>query len=161
MKRKETRLYNMLFPSWFLTIGWPALVYWWPGLLLVLAGNLAIDSLVVLLAAWRLKVPEKAKLWKRSIVRVWLLGFACDAAGALFTALLWALAQGAIGRHAPPPFTFYTGAVPGISLSGVLLYWASRKVSFSLTGLQGKALHSMSLAIALGTAPYLMLLPLG
>ena len=59
------------------------------------------------------------------------------------------------------PFTFYTGAVPGISLSGVLLYWASRKVSFSLTGLQGKELHSMSLAIALGTAPYLMLLPLG
>ena len=161
MKGKETRLYNMLFPSWFLTIGWPALVYWWPGLLLVLGGNLALDSLVIFLAAACRKLPEKGKLWKKSILRVWLLGFVCDGAGALCTALLWALAQGAIGRHAPPPFTFYTGAVPGISLSGVLLYWASRKVSFSLTGLQGKELHSMSLAIALGTAPYLMLLPLG
>ena len=161
MKRKETRLYNMLFPSWFLYIGWPALIYWWPGLLLVLAGNLALDSLVIFLAAACRKLPEKGKLWKKSILRVWLLGFVCDGAGALCTALLWALAQGAIGRHAPPPFTFYTGAVPGISLSGVLLYWASRKVSFSPTGLQGKQLHSMSLAIALGTAPYLMLLPLG
>ena len=61
----------------------------------------------------------------------------------------------------PTSLYFLHRAVPGISLSGVLLYWASRKVSFSLTGLQGKELHSMSLAIALGTAPYLMLLPLG
>ena len=52
-------------------------------------------------------------------------------------------------------------AAPGVILAGVLLYWASRKFSFSPTGLQGKQLHSMSLAIALCTAPYLMLLPLG
>ena len=62
MKRKETRLYNILFPSWFLYLGWPALIYWWPGLLIVLAGNLAIDSLVVLLAAACMKLPEKAEL---------------------------------------------------------------------------------------------------
>ena len=160
MKGKETRLYNMLFPSWFLTIGWPALVYWWPGLLLVLGGNLALDSLVIFLAAACGKLPEKGKLWKRSILRVWLLGFVCDGAGGLCTALCWALLRASAGGLGRFPLHLLSAA-PGVILAGVLLYWASRKFSFSLTGLQGKQLHSMSLAIALGTAPYLMLLPLG
>lgn len=160
MKGKETRLYNMLFPSWFLTIGWPALVYWWPGLLLVLGGNLALDSLVIFLAAACGKLPEKGKLWKRSILRVWLLGFVCDGAGALCTALCWSLLRAAAGGLGRFPLHLLSAA-PGVILAGVLLYWASRKFSFSPTGLQGKQLHSLSLAIALCTAPYLMLLPLG
>lgn len=43
----------------------------------------------------------------------------------------------------------------------MLLYWANRKLSFRKAGLEEKQLHRLCLAIALGTAPYLMLLPLG
>ena len=45
-------------------LAWPALVYWPPGLALVMLANFAIDSLVLAVAAWRLRLPEKFKLWR-------------------------------------------------------------------------------------------------
>ena len=91
--KKEVRLYNVIFPFWFMLLAWPALVYWPPGLALVMLANFAIDSLVLAVAAWRLRLPEKFKLWRRSIWMVWLLGFLCDAAGALLVAGLCFLVE--------------------------------------------------------------------
>ena len=123
-------------------------------------GNLAIDSLVVLLAAACMKLPEKAKLWRQGIVKVWLLGFACDAGGAVFTAFCLGLVRAATGHRTTLPVHLLC-TVPGVALAGVLLYWANRKLSFRKAGLEEKQLHRMCLAIALCTAPYLMLCAVG
>ena len=79
MKRNHTiRLYNVLFPVWFLMYLYPS---WLP--LAVLAFNFAFDSLVLALAARWQKLPEIRRLWRQTILRVWLLGFAADILGAL------------------------------------------------------------------------------
>ena len=159
--KKEVRLYNVIFPFWFMLLAWPALVYWPPGLALVMLANFAIDSLVLAVAAWRLRLPEKFKLWRRSIWMVWLLGLLCDAAGALLVAGLYFLVEGGVTARTMlfPGATLY--ALPGVALAGVLLYWLNRLLSFRKTGLEKRQLHKLCLAIALFTAPYLMLIPLG
>ena len=75
MKRHTIRLYNLIFPIW---------IFWMvPSLLwLLLPANFLWDSLVLLAAAGWLRLQGKKELWKRSIVKVWLIGFAADFAGA-------------------------------------------------------------------------------
>ena len=95
MKRNHTiRLYNVLFPVWFLMYLYPS---WLP--LAVLAFNFAFDSLVLALAARWQKLPEIRQLWKQTILRVWLLGFAADILGALlnFAVYLGVAALGELG----------------------------------------------------------------
>ncbi len=157
--KKDVRLYNVMFPIWFLILAWPLFSLMAPWLLLILPANFAIDSLVVLVAAWRMKLPERWKLWRRAIWKVWLLGFLCDAAGGLLIAGLCMAVEGGITANAIrfPTATLY--ALPGVALSGVLLYWANRWLSFRKAGLAPGQLRRMCLAIALCTAPYTMLLP--
>ena len=81
MKRcKPIRLYNVLFPIWFLMYLYPS---WLP--LAVLGFNFAFDSLVLVLAARWQKLTGIRRLWQRTILKVWLLGFAADLLGALLT----------------------------------------------------------------------------
>ena len=67
MKRHTIRLYNLIFPIW---IFWmvPSLLW-----LLLLPANFLWDSLVLLAAAGWLRLQGKKELWKRSIVKVWLI----------------------------------------------------------------------------------------
>ena len=95
MKRNHTiQLYNVLFPVWFLMYLYPS---WLP--LAVLAFNFAFDSLVLALAARWQKLPEIRRLWKQTILRVWLLGFAADILGALLNLAVYlgAVALGDLG----------------------------------------------------------------
>ena len=85
MKRHTTRLYNLIFPIW---IFWmvPSLLW-----LLLLPANFLWDSLVLLAAAGWLRLQGKKELWKRSIVKVWLIGFAADFAGAALSLVVMLL----------------------------------------------------------------------
>ena len=85
MKRHTIRLYNLIFPIW---IFWmvPSLLW-----LLLLPANFLWDSLVLLAAAGWLRLQGKKELWKRSIVKVWLIGFAADFAGAALSLALMLL----------------------------------------------------------------------
>ena len=75
---RSVRLYNVLFPIWFLMYLFPS---WIP--LAVLLFNFAFDSLVLALAARWQKTGDIRRLWKQAILRIWLLGFAADILGAL------------------------------------------------------------------------------
>ena len=70
-KRRSVMVYNVLFPTWFLLYLLPSHL-----ILLMLAGNFIIDSLVLLLAARWQKLDHKRVIWKKTILRIWLLGFA-------------------------------------------------------------------------------------
>ena len=74
MNRCGVRLYNMILPVWLLWILPPV----W---LIILPANLLIDTAVlfcVLLAQGR---RDKRRVMKRMWWRIWLRGFAGDAAG--------------------------------------------------------------------------------
>ena len=111
--KKEIRLYNVVFPIWFLVLAWPAFAPSLPLLLLLLPANFLVDSLVLLLAARRFQIPEVGKLWKKSVWKIWLFGFLCDFAGGGLIMLLCFLIEGGISQNALlfPFATLY--ALPG------------------------------------------------
>ena len=151
--KRQLRLYNVLFPIWMLFL--------WPGVwLILLPGNFLIDSLVLLLAMTALGYAGRKAVWKSAIFKVWGFGFAADLAGAGITLGLMLL----LDRLAPQWNTFLVPGgqllvLPGIAIAGVLIYLLNRRFSFQRTALTAEQIHRLSLALAVFTAPYTMLIP--
>lgn len=158
--KKEVRLYNIFFPLWYLVLFWPLLVPSLPVFLLLLPINFAMDSLVLVVTTKCLHLEHKARLWGRSILPVWLLGFLCDFLGAALVGLLIWLIEGNLSGDSLffPAATLY--ALPGVILSGVLIYTLNRFLSFRKSGLEKGQLHKLCLSLAVFTAPYLMMIPI-
>lgn len=156
--KKPLRLYNVMFPVYMLFLLTPMLA---PGVwLLVLLVNLAVDSVVLLLAARYCRCGPVTRVWRRSILRVWLFGFVADIAGAaLITALFCAL-DGLLGVHVL--FCWYAElaiALPGVALAGWLIYIMDKKWAFQKAEVESESLRKLALALAIFTAPYTMLIP--
>lgn len=153
--KKEARLYNILFPIWLFWL-WPTGAW-----LLLLPANFAIDSLVLCLAMARQPMENKRAVWKRSILKIWAIGFASDLIGAAAIFGLMLLIDG-VGL---PWDTFHFPgttlmSLPGVALAGALIYGFNKRFSFPTCGLPPEQIHKLSLALAVFTAPYAMLLPL-
>lgn len=156
--KKDIRLYNVLFPIWFLFL-FPQL---W---LVMLPVNFLVDSLVVYCSARSQKLEGSGTLWKKSILRVWLLGFAADLIGAGLTVLLYfcwcALDAAGIALFNPILFPGTSLlAIPGTILAGFLIYIFNKKFSFGKVGMEPEALRRLCIHLAIFTAPYTMLIPL-
>ncbi|MGM9536780.1 MAG: hypothetical protein ACI3VN_00430 [Candidatus Onthomonas sp.] len=151
--KRQLRLYNVLFPIWMLFL--------WPGVwLILLPGNFLIDSLVLLLAMTALGYAGRKAVWKSAIVRVWGIGFAADLVGAgialgLMLTLDWLVPQWNTFRIPGGQLL----VLPGIAIAGVLIYFLNRRFSFRRTELTAEQVHRLSLALAVFTAPYTMLIP--
>lgn len=149
MKRQD-RIYNVLFPIWLFWL-WPS-----PAWLLILPANFAVDSLVLILALkWR-RVGEKLEVWKRSILKIWVIGFLSDLAGA---ALIFGLSALTGEIYVLFPGTTLI-SLPGVILAGVLIYFLNRRFSFRRCAAEPELVHALSLALAVFTSPYAMLIPL-
>ena len=92
MKKREVRLYNMIIPVWLL---WIFPQVW----LIILPGNLLIDTAVLLCALMVLGRRDRGRLMKRLWWRVWWRGFAADAAGVAWLLLALVLWDMNIGRR--------------------------------------------------------------
>ena len=77
--KRDIKLYNVMFPIWMFYL--LPTVLW----LIILPVNFAVDTLVVLLVLSRLRIQNRREIWKKSILRVWLLGFLADFIGAAVT----------------------------------------------------------------------------
>ena len=153
--KKETRLYNVLFPVWMFflipTAAW----------LLILPGNFLVDTLVLVLWMYHRKIEEKKQFWKRAILPVWLFGFLSDFIGAGLTmGMLFLLEELVpnVALHLFPATPLM--ALPGVVLAGVLIYYLNRRFVFRKSGLSPEEIRSVCLSLALWTAPYTMLIPL-
>lgn len=154
MKKKNVRLYNLVFPFWFLYL------FPMPQWLILLPVNFAVDSLVIYLSAREQEIGNGLDLWKRSILSVWSLGFLCDFIGAALTFGLYLLLHevpGMIDLITFPGTTLIS--IPGLILAGVLIYFLNKKFSFRKANLSPEQLHRLCLHLALFTAPYTMLIP--
>ena len=151
---REERLYNVLFPLWFFFVI-PS-----PILLLILAGNWLVDSLVLHFGCRKLQIAEAKEVRRRSILKVCLIGFLSDSAGAAsllgMTILVgWLQIDYDVGRG----IYCVLFSLPGVLLAGILIYSLNRRFSFRDTSLEPEQIRRLGLWLALYTAPYLMVLP--
>ena len=79
--KRNTRLYNVLFPFWMLLLFPQA----W---LVVLPGNFIIDSLVFLIGMLILKIGEKKQWYKKYIGEIYAFGMLSDIIGSAYMLLM-------------------------------------------------------------------------
>lgn len=143
-KKKDVKLYNVLFPFWMLLL-FPSI---W---LIVLPGNFIIDSIVLIVSMISLKVTEKKEWYKRYIVNVFLSGMVSDFIGAGYMFLL--LAVFGIGQMGDE---FYLTA-PAVIISAIFIFVLNYFITFRKAD---KLLRlRFSLIFSIVTAPYTFLIP--
>ena len=154
--KKETRLYNVMFPIWFF---WLLPTPLW---LFILPANFAIDSLVLYLAMRWHGLQSKLEIWKKSIWKIWVIGFLSDFIGALLIFGLYYLLAEVFSVSWNlilfPGTTMLS--LPGAALAGVLIYFLNKRFSFRKCGLDPAQVHKLCFALAVFTAPYAMLIPI-
>lgn len=153
--KKNIRLYNILFPIWMFWL-LPTVIW-----LIILPANFVFDSLVLGIAMKVRGAEDKLRVWKQSILKIWLIGFASDLVGA---AGIFGLMM-ALNLALPHWDTFHFPgtsliSLPGVVLAGALIYFLNRKFSFTKCNLSDMQARRLSLALAVFTAPYAMLIPL-
>ena len=84
--KKQTRIYNVIFPIWILILFPQLLVF-------VIPGNLIVDCAVLFFALLALKHARKGAVMKKLWWKFWLLGFAADAIGVVWMFLGWLTAS--------------------------------------------------------------------
>lgn len=162
---KHIKLYNVIFPIWFL-------LFFPPVILLTFVGNLVIDSLVLVLCFFVFRLAETQKdlktFYRNSILKVWLFGFLADFIGGVLlfvinsTDSFLGIPYEIISAINYDPFS-QAGAVVIIAcamlLSAVLIFLFNYKFTFK-NQIQEKTLKfKTSLTIAIITMPWTFLLP--
>ena len=160
--KRELRIYNVLFPIWLLLLFPPLLLF-------SLAGNFLVDSAVILLTLRVLRGRWAGEVWKRSILRAWLLGFLADfAGGALMLApsflygLDWEwLDRVAYGVYFNPfdSVAAFLWTALAAAVSALCIYGFNRRFVFRRADVSDGERRRLALVMAVVTAPWLFFLP--
>ena len=144
MKNNDIKLYNVLFPFWMLLL-FPQM---WA---IVLPGNFIIDSLVLIISMFAMKMTEKKLFYKRHIFQIWGFGMLSDITGAAYMFLLmWAFEVGSMGDE-----LYLT--IPALIISAALIFVLNYFVTFRKSD---KSLRlKLALIFTIVTAPYTFLIP--
>lgn len=143
-RKKEVKLYNVIFPFWMLLL-FPQI---W---LIVFPGNFIIDSLVLIVSMAALKITERMLWYKRYILKIFLFGMLADIIGAVYVLLLLAVFE--VGQMGDEWYL----TVPAIVISAGLIFLLNYFVTFRK---EDKVLRlKFSLIFAIVTAPYTFLIP--
>lgn len=143
-RRKDIKLYNVLFPFWAILL-FPQT--WW----FVLPGNFVIDSLVLIISMWILKISEKKQWYKKHILKIFLLGLISDAIGSAYMLLMTMVFE--VGRRGDE---FYI-TFPALVISAILIFVFDYFITFR--EIENKTRLEMSHIFAVVTAPYAFLVP--
>lgn len=165
--KRDIRLYNVAFPVWMLWLV--------PQVFLICAvANLIIDGAVVLISSKVLKFFDIIKKNIKCIFLVWIFGFLADFAGTIFLfgisqlfyllndftklggAIAWGISYNPFGH----PLAFFI-TFAAIVLSGYLIFLLNYYITFKKLDISQKQKKTLALILALATAPYLFLLPMG
>ena len=161
---KQTKLYNVIFPIWFL-------LFFPPVIFITLVGNFIIDSLVILLCFFVFKLMETQNLkafYKKSILKVWLFGFLADIIGAsiLFTTGIlgdsFGLPYELISAINYDPFSSpiaFIIIIFAMIVSGVFMFIFNYRITFKKQIADKQLRFKVALTIAIVTIPWTFLLP--
>lgn len=166
--KKQTVLYNVVFPIWLMVLfptTWIA----------VIPLNLLVDFLVMFITLKALKTEHTKLCIKKTIIPVWLFGFLSDfiGVGILFSTYLIGLIPALsesdayndiLGALTMNPFENIWALIwtfAAIAVAGVMIYIFNRFISFRKLPIENKEKNTLALSLAVCTAPYLFLLPTG
>ena len=144
MNKNVTKLYNVLFPFWMLLL-FPQL---W---LIVLPGNFIVDSLVLIISMFSLKISCKKQYYKQNILKIYAFGMLSDIIGSAFMLVLMIFFE--VGRMGDELYL----TLPALIISATLIFTFNYFITFKKTE---KALKlKLSIIFAVFTAPYTFLVP--
>lgn len=143
-KGNGIKLYNVLFPFWMLLF-FPQI---W---LIVLPGNFIIDSIVLLISMFFLRIADKKQFYKLNIIKIYFVGLFSDFIGAGYMLLLIAVFNvGQMGNE-----LYLT--LPALAISTALIFILNYFITFKKTD---KSLRlKISIIFSIVTAPYTFLIP--
>ena len=142
--KKDITLYNVFFPFWLLLklspLGWG----------LTIVGNFIVDSLVLFLLMWILKIADKKQFFKKSIWKVYGFGLLADLFGSvlLFFCVIKELPGIRMGDE-----WFIT--VPALLISAAYIFCSNYFITFKHSDKKVRLWCSITFAVA--TAPYTFL----
>ena len=142
-KKKGMRLYNVLFPFWMLML-FPQI---W---LIVLPGNFIIDSLVLIISLFVLKIADKRLNYKKYILKIYGFGMLSDILGSAVMLILVFCGLGRMGDE-----LYIT--LPGLLISAVFIFVFNYFITFRKA--DKKIRLWMPIIFAVFTAPYTFLIP--
>lgn len=144
--RTKTKLYNVLFPFWMLLL-FPQL---W---IIVIPGNFAIDSMVLLIGMYWFKVSEKKEFYKKNILKIFLFGMLADIIGSAYMLMMMLGFQ--VGKMGDELYL----TLPALAISAICIFVFHYFITFRRLemGLRWK----LALLFAMITAPYTFLVPSG
>lgn len=158
--KKDIFAYNIVFPASMLYFG--AMLF--PAFLCILIpANFLTDTLMLFVLFNLMKLPNKARLYRKMILKTVGFGFLADFIASTVLSIV------DMGIHLP--FSLYGSVAPwknpggflfvtaGIILAGILIYFFQREIVLEETTLEKRQKHRLALGMAVLTAPYLMYLP--
>ena len=146
MKKNEIKLYNIVAPVWYAY--WLLLPKTWPW---VLALNFVIDSIVLIIGMYVLKICDKMKTFWKCIFWVYMLGFAADILGSQAIMLFWEITR--INFRGDELYL----TIPGLIITSAFIFLFNYFISFR--NIENKKRLKLSIIFAVATAPYLFLVP--
>lgn len=153
--KKEVRIYNVLLPIWML-------IFFPTTWIVVLPGNFVIDLLVLGIALREMHVDNLKECLKKSILKVWLLGFAADFIGAapMFIPVFadWEIGSD-LGINPFGSIGAFLWTTACIIIAAVCIYWFNKKIAMKKCDITDIQRRKASLAMAIATAPYLFYFP--
>ncbi len=142
--KKDVKLYNVLFPFWMLLL-FPQI---W---LIVLSGNFIIDSLVLVVSMFFLKIQNKKCFYKQNILKIFVFGMLSDIIGSAYMLIMMIPLQ--IVRMGDELYL----TIPALIISVVCIFIFNYFVTFKKCDKQTRVKLAMIFAIV--TAPYTFLVP--
>ncbi len=162
---KQIKLYNVIFPIWFL-------LFFPPVIFITLAGNFIIDSMVILICFYMFKITnihiDLKTFYRKSILKVWMFGFLADFIGAAILFVVGFLGDSfgvpnkLISGINFDPFSSPIGVcIIGFAMvvSGIFIFLFNYKITFKQEIEEKRLRFKVALAIAVITIPWTFLLP--
>lgn len=119
--------------------------------LIVLPGNFIVDSLVLIISMFSLKISCKKQYYKQNILKIYAFGMLSDIIGSAFMLVLMIFFE--VGRMGDELYL----TLPALIISATLIFTFNYFITFKKTE---KALKlKLSIIFAVFTAPYTFLVP--
>ncbi|MBQ8623986.1 MAG: hypothetical protein IJ424_06430 [Oscillospiraceae bacterium] len=143
-KKEQVKLYNVLFPLWMLLL-FPQVWF------IVLPGNFLIDSLVLIVSMYVLKIASKKQWYVKHIFKIFLFGLLSDVIGSAYMLFLVVVFE--VGRMGDELYL----TLPALLISAVMIFVFNYFVTFKKADRPLRIKFALIFAIA--TAPYTFLVP--
>jgi hypothetical protein len=163
MNNKTVNLYNVFFPFWIWCLFPPI----W---LISIPANFLIDSLVLVIGMYVIKISNKKQVYRKSIVKVVFFGFISDFIGAGMMELMeWLCSfnDEGIGNDIDSALIFNPFRNPialiytifCLIVIGYFIYLFDKKVAFKKLDISEIEKKKLALTMAVFTTPYILIVP--